>query len=236
MLIRILLKILECLPPQISKHMVGVAVNAVLKKYAKIQVEGYENIESAEKPVIFISNHLSNADGLVLNKVLEKEDATFVSGVKLSNNSFTRLGVLAVKTTPIVPNSPDKDGIKKIVGILKSGNSIVVFPEGTRSRNGSMIQAKSGILLLQRLSKATVIPIGLSGTEMLMPINDENMGKEKFHQAVVTVKIGEPIQVPNKEKEETKKEYEERVLNQLMISIAALLPEKYRGVYGTYMD
>lgn len=236
MLIRILLKILECLPPQISKHMVGVAVNAVLKKYAKIQVEGYENIESAEKPVIFISNHLSNADGLVLNKVLEKEDATFVSGVKLSNNSFTRLGVLAVKTTPIVPNSPDKDGIKKIVGILKSGNSIVVFPEGTRSRNGSMIEAKSGILLLQRLSKATVIPIGLSGTEMLMPINDENMGKEKFHQAVVTVKIGEPVPVPNKEKEETKKEYEERVLNQLMISIAALLPEKYRGVYGRYID
>lgn len=236
MLIRILLKILECLPPQISKHMVGVAVNAVLKKYAKIQVEGYENIESAEKPVIFISNHLSNADGLVLNKVLEKEEATFVSGVKLSNNSFTRLGVLAVKTTPIVPNSPDKDGIKKIVGILKSGNSIVVFPEGTRSRNGSMIEAKSGILLLQRLSKATVIPIGLSGTEMLMPINDENMGKEKFHQAVVTVKIGEPVPVPNKEKEETKKEYEERVLNQLMISIAALLPEKYRGVYGRYID
>ena len=178
MLIRLLIKILECLPPQISKHMVGVAVNAVLKKYAKIQVEGYENIESAEKPIIFISNHLSNADGLVLNKVLEKEDATFVSGVKLSNNSFTRLGVLAVKTTPIVPNSPDKDGIKKIVGILKNGNSIVVFPEGTRSRNGSMIQAKSGILLLQRLSKATVIPIGLSGTEMLMPINDENMGIE----------------------------------------------------------
>ena len=71
---------------------------------------------------------------------------------------------------------------------------------------------------------------------MLLPINDENMGKEKFHQAVVTVKIGEPIQVPNKEKEETKKEYEERVLNQLMISIAALLPEKYRGVYGRYID
>ena len=211
--------------------MTGTVINAILKKYAQINVEGYENLEGVTRPIIFICNHLSNADGLILNKVLAKEDVTFVSGVKLSDNSFTRLGVIAVKTTPIVPNSPDKEGIKKVVNLLKEGNNILIFPEGTRSRSGSMIHGKSGILLLQRLSKATVVPIGLTGTEKLLPINDEDMGKEKFQHADVSVKIGNPIQVSNKEIDESKKEYDERVLNSFMISIAALLPKEYRGVY-----
>lgn len=231
MIMNILIKILESLPIGISKYMTGTVINGILKKYAKINVEGYENLEGVTRPIIFICNHLSNADGLVLNKILAKEDVTFVSGVKLCDNSFTRLGVIAVKTTPIVPNSPDKEGIKKVVNLLKEGNNILIFPEGTRSRSGSMIQGKSGILLLQRLSKATVVPMGLVGTEKLLPINDADMGKERFQHADVSVKIGKPIQVPDKEPAESKKEYDERVLNSFMLSIAALLPKEYRGVY-----
>ncbi len=219
-----------------AKRMAGIVVDKVINKYTEINVEGYHNLQDVTGPIIFVCNHLSNADGLILNKVLKNEDVTFVSGVKLSNNSYTRLGVVAVKTTPIVPNSPDKEGIKKIVNILKGGNNIVIFPEGTRSRSGSMMQGKGGILLLQRLSKASVVPIGLTGTEKLLPINDEDMGKERFQRAVVSVKIGKPIQIPNIKLDETKKEYEERVLHGLMISIAALLPKKYRGIYAEYVD
>ena len=236
MMNNIIIKILEWLPPQISKYMTGSAINSIIKKYANINLDGYDNLKGIKGPIIFICNHLSNADGLVLNKVLKNEDVTFVSGVKLSDNSFTRLGVLAIKTTPIVPNSPDKDGIKKIVKLLNSGNNILVFPEGTRSRNGSMIEGKKGILLLQQISRATVVPLGLYGTEKLLPINDEDMGKEKFQYADVNVIIGKPIQIPSKETDETKKEYDERVLNNYMINIAALLPKQYRGIYAEFVD
>lgn len=236
MVFKILIKILECLPQKAAGYITNSIVNKVISKYAKINVEGYDNLKDVPRPVIFICNHLSNADGLILNKVLANEDVTFVTGVKLSNNSFTKLGVLSVKTTPIVPNSPDKEGLKKVIKILNSGNNIVVFPEGTRSRSGSMIQGKKGVLLMQRLSKASVVPIGLIGTENLLPINDEDMGKEKFQHTVVNVKIGKPIQIIDKEKNEDKEEYEERVLNSLMISIAALLPAKYRGIYAQFIE
>mgnify|MGYP003295480301 CR=1 FL=1 len=53
MLIRLLIKILECLPPQISKHMVGVAVNAVLKT----RIEDYENHPEYSYWEIKVSNH-----------------------------------------------------------------------------------------------------------------------------------------------------------------------------------
>lgn len=51
-------------------------------------------------------------------------------------------------------------GIKLLIKILEW------LPEGTRSRSGSMIEAKKGVLLMQKLSKATVVPIGLAGTDM----------------------------------------------------------------------
>ena len=231
--IKILIKMLEFMPERVTKKIASRFVRGILHKYANVSVEGYENIKDVKGPILFICNHLSNADGLILNEVLKKEDVTFVAGVKLGDNSFTNLGVITVKTTPIVPNSADNDGLKKIIKILKKGENVLVFPEGTRSRCGSMIAGKKGVVMMQKLSKALIVPIGLSGTEKLLPINDKDMGKEKFHHAAVRVKIGEPIQMLEKEPDETKEEYEERKLQHFMISIARLLPEKYRGVYAS---
>jgi 1-acyl-sn-glycerol-3-phosphate acyltransferase len=94
-----------------------------------------------------------------------------------------------------------------------------------------MTEAKKGIVLIQRLSKATVIPVGMSGTDKLLPINDKDMALEDFHCSDVTVNIGKPVAIPSKGKEEDRREYDDRVLNIMMRSIAELLPESYRGVY-----
>ena len=116
---------------------------------------------------------------------------------------------------------------------MKGGENLVLFPEGTRSRTGSMIEGKKGVLLVARMSKANIIPISLWGTEKLLPINkDGDMGSEKWNEAEVNVNIGKPIQLPKKEKEESKHEYDERCLRYLMEAIAKGLPEKYRGVYS----
>lgn len=203
-----------------------------INKYANLEVKGLEHIKQVKGPVIFVCNHLSNSDGLILNKVLKPYDVTFVAGMKLSNDPITNMGINIVKTITIKPNSADKDAISKVVHTLKSGNNVAIFPEGTRSRVGSMIEAKRGIVLIARLTKAPIIPIGIWGTEKLLPINkDGNMSGEKFNYAEVKVNIGESITLPAKEKEEDKHSYEERTLNFIMKSIANLIPESYRGVY-----
>lgn len=226
-LIKILGKLPESLSAKISRQYVKHKIN----KYANLKVEGYENIKDLNGSVIFISNHLSNSDGIILNEILREKDPTFIAGVKLSDNDFTRNAVNYVKTISIKPNSADKEAISKIVQKLKNGENIMMFPEGTRSRSGEMIEAKKGLLLIARLAKATIVPIGITGSEDFMPINDSDMGGETFNPANVTVKIGKPIQVPSKEKEEDKNEYNERAMSEIMKSVAALLPEGYRGVY-----
>lgn len=226
-------KVVNMFPESLILKITEIIVNRYLKKYANIKVEGFENIDKAKGTKIFICNHLSNSDGLVLNKLLrEKYDPTFVAGVKLSNDPITNLGVKMVKTINIKPNSADKEAITKIVKLVKGGENLVIFPEGTRSRTGAMIEGKKGILLIARLTKAEIIPMGMTGTEKLLPIaKDGDMGGEKFNYADVHIKIGEPILLPAKNKDEDKHEYDERCMNYIMKSIANLLPEEYRGVY-----
>lgn len=226
-------KFISYLPEGLIVFIANKMLTRYLNKYADIEVQGLENIKGLKKPLLFICNHLSNSDGLVLREVLKDQDLTFVAGVKLSDNPLTNLGIKITKTIPIKPNTADKEAISSIVKCLKAGNNVLIFPEGTRSRTGSMIEAKKGIVLIQKLSKAAIIPMSLYGTEKLLPINDKDMGSEKFHHANVKITIGKPLDIPSKEEGEDRHEYEEKILNYFMHSIAGLLPEEYRGVYGT---
>jgi len=206
-------------------------VNGFLNKYADINIEGMENLKNLENPVIFISNHLSNSDGIVLNKVLKAQDVTFVAGIKLSQNKFTNLGRYVVKTITITPNSADKDAMSSIIKTVKNGNNVLLFPEGTRSRTGSLMEARRGILLIQKFTKADIIPIGISGSEKLLPINNLRMDKEKFQHAKVNIKIGNRIKMLEKDPNENKHEFDEKSMKHIMKAIAELLPETYRGIY-----
>ena len=223
--------LLKYLPDNIVTLISRKLVNGFLNKYADIKIEGMENLKNLENPVIFISNHLSNSDGIVLNKVLENQDVTFVAGVKLSQNRFTNIGRYVVKTITITPNSADKDAMSSIIKTVKAGNNVLLFPEGTRSRTGSLMEARRGILLVQKFTKADIIPIGICGSEKLLPINDLGMEKEKFQHARVNVKIGKSIKMLEKNENEDRHEFEARSMKHVMKGVAELLPEAYRGVY-----
>ena len=225
-------KIISILPDKLVTYISRKVVDRYLKKYASINVEGSENLKGIKTPTIFICNHLSNSDGLVLDKALQEINPTFVSGIKLSDNAVTSIGVNVVKTTNINPNTADKEGLKKIVELIKQGESLLIFPEGTRSRVGSLIEAKKGILLIARMTGAPIVPVGLYGTEKLLPINKEgDMSAETFCYADVYINIGKQFECPKRAKEQDKKEYEDFVAKYLMKKIAELLPEDYRGVY-----
>ncbi len=225
-------KIINVLPDKFVTYISKKVIDNYLKKYANTNIEGSENLKGIKTPTIFVCNHLSNSDGLVLGKALKEVDPTFVAGVKLSNNAVTSIGVNVVKTTNIKPNTADKDGIKKIIMLVKQGESLLIFPEGTRSRVGSLIEANKGILLIARMTGAPIVPIGLYGTEKLLPINKEgDMSAETFNYADVYINIGKQFELPKIAIEQDKKEYEDFAIKYIMKKIAELLPENYRGVY-----
>lgn len=233
MLSPIAVKIFQLMPESIVVALGKKIMNGYIKKYADLNIEGYEKVKDIEGPKIFICNHLSNSDGLILSTILKKDfDPYFIAGAKLSDDPITKIGTEIVKNIKVKPNTADKEAITAMVKTLKNGENIMIFPEGTRSRTGEMIEGKKGILLLARLTKASIIPIGITGTEKLLPIDDsDDMGKETWHHAKVNVKFGEPVVLTKREKDEEKHDYEDRCLTTIMKSIANLLPENYRGVY-----
>jgi len=77
-----------------------------------------------------------------------------------------------------------------------------------------------------------VVPIALEGTEIVLPINDNDMVSENLHKAGVIVKIGEPFTLPGKNEHPGVEDWEEICAAYSMKKIAAMLEPKYRGVYG----
>lgn len=226
-------KIIQLLPENVVKILAAYILKKRLDKYAHLHISGKENIINLEGPIIFICNHLSNSDGLIFHYALKEFDPTYVAGVKLKGNTVTNLGLLIAKTTPVVPNTPDKEGLSKMIKILKNGEKLFIFPEGTRSRDGAMIKAHRGLYFIAKMSKAKIVPIGIHGSEKLLPIcMDGEMSNETFHEAEVYINIGKPFYMCEKLKEEDKKEYENRAVEEAMRKIAELLPEEYRGVYS----
>lgn len=219
------------LPKNIRVLLTGKLIDKFLETYAEIEIVNKEVLEKRKGiPTIYIGNHLSNVDGVILNKLLKDNDTAFMAGIKLSKNTVTNLVLETVNTIQITPNSADKQAIKQAIKHLKNKNSIFIFPEGTRSRTSSMIKAKKGFVLLAKMSKAKLVPIGIEGTENLLPINSNDMGKEKFNHSKVKVTLGEPFNLPEKT-EDNKAIWTEYATEYSMKKIATLLDSKYRGVY-----
>jgi len=232
-ILKLFLPLLNSLPDSIIRFLGKKITGYLLWKYAGLEIHGKEILTDREnKPTIFIANHLSNMDGVVLNYILKNNSTAFMAGTKLEKNSFTSFFLKSINYIPITPGSPDKSAIKSALKHLKANGSIVIFPEGTRSRTGSLIRVKKGFILLVKMAGIPVVPIALEGTEVVLPINDKDMGGEKLHKSKVNVNIGEPFTLPSKKECPPDTDWEEMCADYSMMRIAAMLQPKYRGVYG----
>ena len=92
-----------------------------------------------------------------------------------------------------------------------------------------MIKGKKGFLLLAKLSKADIVPIALEGTELMLPVNQKDMGKETPKHAMVRVKIGQHFQLD--QKNHKCDNWDEECVDAAMRKIAEMLKPEYQGVY-----
>lgn len=231
-MVQLIFKLLAILPQGMRRAVVQGAMNAIYNYYTKQVVTGREQIPDG--PCLFIANHLSNADGFALHRALLPRQVFFLAGVKLQGTTMTRIGTDAVNTIPIKPNSADVEALKRAVETLKQGHSVLIFPEGGRSRTGALIRAKKGAALIAKRAGVPVVPVALTGTEQFLPINEQDMGGEKPQKGItISVKIGRPFRIDELPVEETEGEDpRQAVADAMMRRVAELLPAGYRGVYG----
>ena len=122
---------------------------------------GKENIPS-EGPVIFAANHVSHYDAPAIGARLDRQINYFARNT-LFKGLFGK-GLEAIGTIPVARDSADVGSLKAIFRALKAGGVIAIYPEGTRSPDGTLQEPKGGVGMIACKSKATVIPTRLFGT------------------------------------------------------------------------
>ena len=135
----------------------------------KIIVEGLEKVPFGQRFVV-ICNHRSNFDHMVISTVLKKEYLCFIS--KPENFKIPFAGRIANRAMYLSLPRNDVKGslnviIKAIDYIKTDFMSIGLFPEGTRSKNGKVLEFKPGCLKIPLKAKCPLVEIVMDGTEKL---------------------------------------------------------------------
>ena len=187
------------------------------------QVKGRENLPD-RGPLLIVCNHLHLADPPIIATSI-KLKAVFMAKEELFQDRWSRFWVGNFGAFPVRRGGINAESIKRAESWVKQGASVIMFPEGTRSKTIRMQKAFPGPVLIASRLGIPILPISITGTEKFR----KRAGW--FSRPKVTVTIGEPFNLPSTYGKLTKEEI--RCLSDfIMVRIAELLPEKYRGVYG----
>jgi len=159
----------------IAKFLVWIAFSV----YYNLHFEGRENIPKGEA-VIYASNHRSNADPPLVG-IGARGKYAFMAKEELFRNKLFAWLIRILGAFPVARGKGDTGVIDTAVERLGSGRSLMIFPEGTRSKTGKVGRGHSGAALIAAKADKRVIPVGIVFGEKL-----------KFRTRI-TVRYGEPI-------------------------------------------
>ena len=191
--------------------------------FGKLNVTGLECVPPFG-PVILIANHLSINDPPVLVATINRQ-LNFIAKQELFRNPVSRAILTRFGVHPFDRSGLAVDIIKLTLRLLAQDQTVVLFPEGTRSPNHTMQKGLPGAAYIAMKSQATILPVGLVGTENF----------PSWRMAVplcrIGVNIGQPFSLPLIEGRPSH-EVLQSMADMMMSRIAALLPKKYQGVYA----
>lgn len=198
-------------------------IRILLPLLTRWQVRGKENVPS-QGPLLVVVNHLNLADPPVVAISLGRK-AIFMAKEELFRSRFSRYFMRSLGAFPVHRRRLDREALSQAEKVLADGWALVMFPEGTRSRNAQLQSAFPGSALVAIRSGAPILPIGITGTERIKGI------AWLLHRPQLRVNIGSPFHLPPLNSRLTKAELSE-VTNRLMGHIAELLPLEYQGHYA----
>ncbi|MDP2659242.1 MAG: lysophospholipid acyltransferase family protein [Dehalococcoidia bacterium] len=174
--------------------------------------------------LILVSNHLNNVDPPVLSACFPRR-IVFMAKEELYN-ARNLSGFLARRfdSFPVRRGAVDRQALKQALQVLSQGKTLGLFPEGTRSPNGQLQPAQMGAAWIALESAAAIQPVAIRGTEGIRTVSDV------LARPHIRVAFGSPFHLPPFPPGK-RSAHLGPATEIIMESIAALLPEHYRGAY-----
>ena len=188
------------------------------------KINGLENVPK-NGPFIIAANHSSYMDHMVIGAVLLpylNKKIHFLAKKEHFDGIAQKSWHSYVAAIPVDREKGGDEALQQAVKALKQEKIIAIYPEGTRSMNGKIQKAKTGIARLALLSKAPVVPVGLVGTFDILP-----KGKyvPKFKRAIIN--FGKPLYFEEYANKKINKQIINKVTVSIMKEIARLSNQKY---------
>lgn len=145
-----------------------------------VKVEGKENIPK-DRNCVLMGNHQSMIDPLMLALCVMDREIHFMGKKELWNNKLLGWAFTRLHGFPVDRGNMDMSAIRTAMNVLKDGDTLGIFPEGTRSKTGYMQPLMGGASLLALRGGCDVVPVYIDGKYKL------------FHRIIV--RVGKPVQI-----------------------------------------
>lgn len=189
------------------------------------KVVGAENVPR-DGPVIICPNHSATLDPPMVPAFLPRGDTwNMAKSEYFEKGGFNEWIFRAYHSFPVVRHSADRTALRRAFDILKEGQALIIYPEGTRVESGVLAHPEPGAGFIAQKAACPVVPVGLTGTRECLP-----KGARWPRRTHVSITIGKPFKVLSKRSDGTKITRQEAA-DAIMLEIAELLPESQRGAF-----
>ncbi len=134
-----------------------------------IRVKGKENIPK-KGGFILTSNHQSFLDPVLLG-MASPRILRFMARDDLFKVRWFAWLITTLGAFPVKRNKPDKRAIKEALELLRNGEAVLIFPEGTRSRDGTIGKGNPGCVWIARLANVPLVPVRIEGANHALPVD-----------------------------------------------------------------
>lgn len=170
-------------------HFISGILYFVFKIFYKVEINGRENLPSSGG-VIVMSNHISSYDPPLLAAAFRRP-VRFMAKKELFENPIMRFVLYLADSFPVDRDKNDIRAVKTALTILKNGEVLGLFPEGTRRPEGKPGNPKSGSVMLAVKSGVPIVPVGIKNvkTEGRITVNiGEKFSMDRFSKKRLTKK------------------------------------------------
>ncbi|MBD3296482.1 MAG: hypothetical protein GF392_03865 [Candidatus Omnitrophica bacterium] len=142
----------------------------ILKGLFDPLILGRENLP--EPPFVIASNHGSNADPAIIGTLCRRYRVDFMAKQELFEIPVVGRWAISVGAIPVARGQNSVRGIKEALRRLKAGRIVAFFPEGTRSVDGFIGEARPGTGFLIKKAGVPIVPVYISGSHQVWPKGD----------------------------------------------------------------
>src|SRR3712207_2521513 len=195
----------RCAPVRaLREGLMNFGLGPLIDLYTKPRVYGLERFDDLKHPVIFVANHASHLDTPTILRAMplkwRQRTAVAAAADYFYESRLRAYGVaVLLNTVPLARKGGGLSGgaTDHVDRLIEQRWNLLMFPEGTRSRDGSIGKLRSGAAVLAAQHGIPIVPIHVSGTHDAMPPGrnwpKRRRGRVLSHRHVVSVRFGAPI-------------------------------------------